>query len=205
MRAHRFGEFAHLQGAGARGPPANALDVGRTISSRSFLGKAHSRLGFLLFAETLRAWVGQLEDGTEDSRRVALIRAVSPTFARSAPTPPPGSNRWSRCSMSFLARNVSADTTSGAREGRSAQRHGPPSAAVNTKPSRLARGTVPGRVAHPGCQGCRHRASRRPAASSWTAAPGRVRRGAIDLGAALSPVAALSEQRRQQCGLGPNE
>jgi hypothetical protein len=44
---------------------------------------------------------------------------------------------------------------------------------------------------HPGCPGCRHRAPRRPAAWSWTAAPGRVQPGAIDLGAAHSPVAAF--------------
>ena len=37
----------------------------------------------------------------------------------------------------------------------------------------------------------RRQANARPAASLWTAAPGRVQRGAIDLGAALSPVAAL--------------
>jgi hypothetical protein len=29
-----------------------------------------SRVWFFLFAETLRAWVGQLEDGTHESRRV---------------------------------------------------------------------------------------------------------------------------------------
>jgi len=61
-----------------------------------------------------------------------------------------------------------------------------------------------GKFALPGYPGCRYRASRQPAAWSWTAAPGRVQPGAMDLGAALSPVAALSERRRQQCGLGRN-
>ena len=76
--------------------------------------------------------------------------------------------------------------------------------AVNAKPSRLPGGTVPASlrflatqvadIAHhdnqPRGRGQRRRAVFSPAQ--------------LDLGAALSPVAALSERRRQQCGLGRN-
>jgi hypothetical protein len=52
--------------------------------------KPLSRVGSFLFAETLRAWVGQLEDGTVSLGAWPLIRAVSATVARSAMTPPTG-------------------------------------------------------------------------------------------------------------------
>jgi hypothetical protein len=60
--------------------------------------------------------VGQLDDRTDESWRVALTRAVSPTVARSAPAPPTGLNSLIAVLYEPLARNVSADTTRGTRE-----------------------------------------------------------------------------------------
>jgi dihydrofolate reductase len=42
-----------------------------TLAAQSEPHVALSRAGFFLFAETLRAWTVQLEDGTDESRRVA--------------------------------------------------------------------------------------------------------------------------------------
>jgi hypothetical protein len=49
-------------------------------------------VGFFLFAEPLRAWVGQLKDGTDESRRLATdtcgeshLRLISNETANRAP------------------------------------------------------------------------------------------------------------------------
>jgi hypothetical protein len=76
--------------------PHHAPDSGRrdvSAAEPALPGLAAALSGSFLFAETLRAWVAQLEDGTNEARPLALIRAGEPHRRPLSTTPPTGSNR----------------------------------------------------------------------------------------------------------------